>query len=83
MTATVPDSEAGIRLDVYAAALLGVSRAGAQKYIENGAVRVNGLPAPKNRRLESGDVIEAVLPDPEPIEAVSYTHLTLPTILLV
>ena len=69
MTATVPDSEAGIRLDVYAAALLGVSRAGAQKYIENGAVRVNGLPAPKNRRLESGDVIEAVLPDPEPIEA--------------
>lgn len=69
MTATVPDSEAGIRLDVYAAALLGVSRAGAQKYIESGAVRVNGLPAPKNRRLESGDVIEAVLPDPEPIEA--------------
>lgn len=69
MTATVPDSEAGHPAGCVRRRAARRSRAGAQKYIENGAVRVNGLPAPKNRRLESGDVIEAVLPDPEPIEA--------------
>ena len=60
------------RLDdraVKAGALLGISRAGAQKLIECGAVRVNGRPAPKNRRLEPGDVVEADPPAPEPIEA--------------
>lgn len=68
-TATVNETDAGARLDVYAGALLGISRAGAQKLIECGAVRVNGRPAPKNRRLEPGDVVEADPPAPEPIEA--------------
>ena len=68
-TATVHETDAGARLDVYAGALLGISRAGAQKLIECGAVRVNGRPAPKNRRLEPGDVVEADPPAPEPIEA--------------
>ena len=68
-TATVNETDAGARLDVYAGALLGISRAGAQKLIECGAVRVNGRPAPKNRRLEPGDVVEADPPAPEQIEA--------------
>ena len=68
-TATVNETDAGARLDVYAGALLGISRAGAQKLIECGAVRVDGRPAPKNRRLEPGDVVEADPPAPEPIEA--------------
>lgn len=69
MTATVPDSEAGHPAGCVRRRAARRFARGAQKYIENGAVRVNGLPAPKNPRLESGDVIEAVLPDPEPIEA--------------
>ena len=33
-TATVHETDAGARLDVYAGALLGISRAGAKKLIE-------------------------------------------------
>lgn len=60
----------GTRLDVYVSAAEGISRSAAQELIASGHVRVNGLINSKNYKLREGDVVETVLPPPEPIEAV-------------
>lgn len=67
-TATVHETDAGARLDVYAGALLGISRAGAQKLIECGAVRVNGRRRRRTARLERATSSRPTAA-PEPIEA--------------
>ena len=47
-----------------------LTRSAAQKLLERGAVTLNGGPARKNDRPAPGDVLEVVLPDPEPIDLV-------------
>ena len=48
-----------------------LTRSGAQKLLEDGAVLCNGEPVKKNRRTTPGEVYTVDLPDPEPIEAVA------------
>ncbi len=45
-----------------------LTRSAAQKLLERGAVTLNGRPVRKNDRPAPGDVLEVVLPDPEPID---------------
>ena len=47
-----------------------LTRSGAQRLLERGAVTRDGKPVQKNDRPAPGDVLEAVLPDPEPIDVV-------------
>ncbi len=54
------------RLDAVLAALAGVPRADAQRAIERGAVRVDGVARAKSFRLSGGERIEAELADQEP-----------------
>lgn len=44
-----------------------LTRSGAQRLLERGAVTSEGRPVRKNDRPAPGDVLEVVLPDPEPI----------------
>ena len=48
-----------------------LTRSGAQKLLESGAVTVNGKPVRKNYKSCAGDVIEVTLPEPEPTELVA------------
>ena len=54
------------RLDAVLAALAGVPRADAQRAIERGTVRVDGVARAKSFRLSGGERIEAELADHEP-----------------
>ena len=65
--------EVGARLDAVIAARVGeLSRAAAQRLIEDGRVRVSGIVATKaGTRLRAGDVIDVVVPAPEPLEVVA------------
>ena len=54
------------RLDAVLAALAGVARADAQRAIERGTVRVDGVARAKSFRLAGGERIEAELADDEP-----------------
>jgi 23S rRNA-/tRNA-specific pseudouridylate synthase len=56
-------AEAG-RLDTEVARALGISRADAQRAIEEGRVRVNGTVRQKSFRLLGGEAVEAVPRDP-------------------
>ena len=47
-----------------------LTRSAAQKLLERGAVTSAGRPVRKNDRPAPGDVLEVVLPDPEPIDLV-------------
>ncbi len=55
----------GERLDAFLARSTPMSRAQAQKLLEAGLVKKNGLPGRKNDRLEAGDRIDFTLPEPE------------------
>ncbi|MCI9156336.1 MAG: RluA family pseudouridine synthase [Lawsonibacter sp.] len=59
------------RADALLARLVpGLTRSGAQKLLERGAVTLNGKPMRKNGRPAPGEVLEVVFPDPEPIDVV-------------
>jgi len=45
-----------------------LTRSGAQKLLDGGAVSVNGRPVRKNYRVSAGDRIRVLLPDPEAYE---------------
>ncbi len=63
---------AGERADQFLSrAVEGLTRSGAQKLLEEGAVLCAGEPVKKNRRTAPGEVYTLTLPDPEPIEAVA------------
>ncbi len=47
-----------------------LTRNSAQKLIENGGVKVNGLSVPKNYKLKGGETAEVTLPEPEPLDVV-------------
>jgi 23S rRNA pseudouridine1911/1915/1917 synthase len=62
----VPEERAGERLDRVLAALAGVARSQARRWIELGRVRVEGVPARPAERLRAGDRVEAAPPEPLP-----------------
>jgi 23S rRNA pseudouridine1911/1915/1917 synthase len=71
----VPASLAGERVDRAVALLTGWSRADVAVLVEEGAVRVDGLPVAKSRRLAEGEEVEVEgepeadhPPEPEPVE---------------
>ena len=68
---TLTADRPGERADALLARLVpDLTRSAAQKLLERGAVTLNGGPARKNDRPAPGDVLEVVLPDPEPIDLV-------------
>ena len=68
---TLTADRPGERADALLARLVpDLTRSAAQKLLERGAVTLNGRPVRKNDRPAPGDVLEVVLPDPEPIDLV-------------
>ena len=68
---TLTADRPGERADALLARLVpDLTRSAAQKLLERGAVTLNGGLARKNDRPDPGDVLEVVLPDPEPIDLV-------------
>lgn len=57
-----------VRLDVFLAERLQITRSAAVKLIEQNLVTVNQKPAAKNSKLKAGDRIFASLPDPRPLD---------------
>jgi 23S rRNA pseudouridine1911/1915/1917 synthase len=66
--ARVPEAEAGARLDLAVAALCGVPRAQARRWIDEGRVRLNGAAARASQRVRAGDTLETEPPEPAPSE---------------
>jgi 23S rRNA pseudouridine1911/1915/1917 synthase len=65
-TFEVPSGAAGVRLDRWLATLPEVgSRAAAERLLETGAVRVDGLARGKSHKLAGGETVEFELPEPE------------------
>lgn len=63
--------QAGERADQFLCRMVeDLTRSGAQRLLEEGAVLCGGEPVKKNRRTVPGEVYTVDLPDPEPIEAV-------------
>ena len=59
------------RVDAFLArAVPGLTRSGAQRLLEQGAVTLEGEPVKKNRRTAPGEIYTVALPDPEPITAL-------------
>jgi 23S rRNA pseudouridine1911/1915/1917 synthase len=65
----VSDSDAGRRLDAVLAELPDVgTRSLAERLLSGGAVLVDGRTRPKSYRLEGGEELEVVVPEPEALE---------------
>ena len=65
---TLTADRAGERADSLLCRLVpGLTRSGAQKLLERGAVTLDGRPVRKNDRPAPGQVLEVLLPDPQPI----------------
>jgi len=62
----VGDAESGARLDLALSALANCSRSQARRWIEQGRVRVNEREVQASLRVRTGDLVEAIPPDPEP-----------------
>lgn len=63
----------GLRADAAAAVVceslgLSLTRSAIQKLAEAGALTKNGVPVPKKYKLSQGDVLELMLPEPEPLD---------------
>ena len=68
-TLTLTADREGERADGLLARLVpDLTRSAAQKLLERGAVTREGRPVRKNDRPAPGDMLEVVLPDPEPID---------------
>ena len=66
---TVSAGETPKRLDVFLSThTASLSRAAAQRLIEQGAVTVNGRPAKPSHKIKPGDAIEWDVPQPTPLE---------------
>ena len=66
---TLTADREGERLDAFLArAVPELTRSAAQRLAEEGAITLSGRPVKKNYRTSPGDLLEAVLPDPEPVD---------------
>ena len=62
---------AGERADAFLARTIeDLTRSAAQRLLEEGAVTLNGRSVKKNYKTTPGDVLEVVLPDPEPVDVI-------------
>src|SRR3990172_3417800 len=69
---TVPADRAGERLDRFLhEAVPGISRARAQRLIEEGNVRLGGAAVRPSTRLKGGDSLTVVVPPPVPLELLA------------
>ena len=66
---TVDTSAVGLRLDVWLADALSITRSAAVRLIEDGGVRIDGKPVPKRLKLAGGEAVEVDEPDPVPSAA--------------
>ncbi|MFH1057573.1 MAG: RluA family pseudouridine synthase [Pseudomonadota bacterium] len=68
----LPAAAAGRRLDQAAAELLGpeLSRVQVQRLVEEGWLTIAGRPAKPGQRVRGGEVLELILPPPEPLELI-------------
>ena len=64
------DADKGTRLDQFVATNTELTRSAAARLIEDGAVTVNGKAVAKNYKIGGGDILEIILPEPEPCEAL-------------
>ena len=63
--------QSGERADAFLARTVAeLTRSAAQRLLEDGAVTLNGRPLKKNYKTTPGDVLEVMLPDPEPVDVV-------------
>ena len=69
MNYTAKNTDAGKRLDAYAAEAAEITRSAAARLIEEGAVTVNGSSSIKKYLVKEGDVIEIFMPEPEEYDA--------------
>ena len=70
-TLTLTADREGERADALLARLVpGLTRSAAQKLLERGAVTLDGKPVRKNDKPAPGQVLEALLPDPEPVDLI-------------
>ncbi len=70
-TLTRTADQAGERADAFLARTVEeLTRSAAQRLLEEGAVTLKGKPLKKNYKTTPGDVLEVVLPDPEPVDVV-------------
>ena len=72
MTPLILTPEAGgERLDAFLArSVEGLTRSAAQRLLEEGAVTSGGRPLKKSEKTAPGQVIELVLPEPEPVDVL-------------
>ncbi len=68
---TVPETEAGSRLDQVLARHAGFSRARLQRWLKAGLVLVNGRTEPAKYKVRPGDLITLEVPAPEPTHLVA------------
>ena len=66
----VPESAAGERLDVFLTTAAG-SRTKAQRLIDSGSVRVDGVPKPKRHLLAGGELVRYETPEAAPLADVA------------
>ena len=71
----VPEGLVGLRLDVAAAKMLGLSRSKAGQGIESGEIRLANRAAQRSSRLENGDLLSLSLPDHSPEAAQPVTEM--------
>ena len=57
-------SEEKLRIDVYASQLADITRSRAAKLIEDGCVLINGKTASKNSKIQKGNTVSVILPEP-------------------
>jgi 23S rRNA pseudouridine1911/1915/1917 synthase len=62
----VGEADAGARVDLALAAITGISRSQARRWIEEGLVRVNQRACRPSQRVELGDALETDPPEPLP-----------------